>query len=128
MPQATKGLTRVKELYQDRTKRARELRAQGKKIIGYFCCYPPVEIMSAADCVPYRLMGNVREPITKADAYLETIMCPYVRSVFDVGIKGGFDFLDGLVMPNSCDNVDFSYNIFRYYFTVSPSPHASNPR
>ena len=125
MPQASKGLASVKELYKDRAKRARELKAQGKKVIGYFCCYPPVEVMTAAGCVPYRLMGKVREPITKADAYLETIMCPYVRSVFDVGIKGGYDFMDGLVMPNSCDNVDFSYNVFRYYLKL-PYNHYLN--
>ena len=109
------GLARVDELYQNRTQRATELRKEGKKVIGYMCCFPPVEMFTALDMVPYRIMGSVQEPITQANAYLETILCPYVRSCFDLARKGNYDFLDGLVMPHSCDTVVKVYDIWRYY-------------
>ena len=48
------GLARVDELYKDRTKRAKELHDKGKKIIGYMCCFPPVEMFTALDMVPFR--------------------------------------------------------------------------
>ena len=109
------GLARAKELYHHRSGRARELRNQGKKIVGYFCCFPPLEFLTALDLVPYRISGDVKEPVVQADAYLETIMCPFVRSCFDLALKGDYDFLDGLVVPHSCDTVQRIYDIWRYF-------------
>ncbi len=109
------AMDRVKHLYENRSLRAKELRAQGKKIIGYFCCYPPIEFLTALHLVPFRIQGTVKEPITKADAYLETIMCPFMRSCFDLALKGQYDFLNGLVVPHSCDTVQRIYEIWRHY-------------
>ena len=36
------GLTRAKEIYQDRTGRIKELKAEGKKIVGYIHIYPVI--------------------------------------------------------------------------------------
>jgi len=121
------GLARVRELYQNRDSRARELRGDGNKVIGYFCCYAPLEMMTAAGLIPYRIMGTMTEPITRADAYLETIMCPFIRSCFDLAVKGQYDFLDGLVVPHTCDTVDRIYNIWRYYRKPAYSHYVNVP-
>lgn len=130
--EATKGLARVKEIYHNRDRRVRELRAQGKKIAGYLCCYTPEEFMTAAGVVPYRIMGDVKEPVTVADAYTETLMCPFVRSIFDLVLKGRYAFLDGLVIPHSCDNVERNYDILKYHLKPAYScyinvPHLARP-
>ena len=52
MPDKSKGLSRAREIYQNRSHRARELKADGKKIIGYPCVYVPLEILTAFDLVP----------------------------------------------------------------------------
>ena len=109
------GLAGVEELYQNRGQRARELKSQGKQIIGYFCCYVPQEFFTALDMVPYRIQGGVEEPITQADAYLETIMCPFVRSALDLALKNKYDFLDGLVVPHTCDTIQKIYDVWIYY-------------
>jgi bzd-type benzoyl-CoA reductase N subunit len=109
------GLAKARERYHHRGGRARELRSQGKKVIGYFCCYPPVEFITALDMVPYRISGRIWEPIARADAYLETIMCPFIRSCFDLALRGDYDFLDGLVVPHSCDTVQRIYDIWKHY-------------
>jgi len=72
-------------------------------------------MFTALDIVPFRIQGSVKEPVTLADAYLETIMCPYMRSCFDQALKGYYDFLDGLVVPHSCDTVQRIYDIWRHY-------------
>lgn len=54
-------MERVKELTLDRGRRARELKNEGQNILGYFCSYFPIEFLTAANIVPYRLMGNLRE-------------------------------------------------------------------
>jgi benzoyl-CoA reductase subunit C len=42
-------------------------------------------------------------PITDADDYMPSIVCPFLRSILDLGLKGRYDFLDGVVMAHICD-------------------------
>jgi len=105
----------VDKKYQDRSARARELSRQGNDVIGYFCCYVPGEIFTALDLVPYRISGSIHRPVALADAYLETIMCPYVRSCFDLALQGSYEFLSGLIVPHSCDTIQRIYDIWREY-------------
>ncbi|MDO8687259.1 MAG: 2-hydroxyacyl-CoA dehydratase family protein [Dehalococcoidales bacterium] len=100
---ASKGLARAQEIYQNRDQRAKELKAEGKTVMGYFCLYPVLELMTALDIVPYRLFGDMREPITKADTYMITTGCPFLRSLIDLGLKGKYNFLDGAVFGHTCE-------------------------
>jgi len=111
----SKGLTRVREIYQDRTHRVKELKQKGKKVVGYLCCYPPLEMLTALDLVPYRILGDMREPITKADACLPTAVCPFLRSALDLGLKGKYDFLDGAVFAHICEVGEKTAHIWRIY-------------
>jgi benzoyl-CoA reductase subunit C len=109
----------VETYYKDYGIRARELKKEGKKVIGYVCSFVPLEIISASGCIPFRLRGNVHEPITKGDALLETIVCPYYRGVFDLSVKGKYDFLSGLVIPHGCDSMVRSYSAWSYSLPYS---------
>lgn len=113
------GIARAQDLVEDFGGRARQLKAEGRQVVGYLCCYPPVEFLTALDLVPFRIQGSTRVPISEADAYLETIMCPFIRSCFDRALRGDYAFLDGLVVPHSCDTVQRIYDIWRFY---SPLP------
>lgn len=110
----TDMLALVDKYYSDYGSRARELKAAGNKILGYLSALGPVEIMTAAGAVPLRLKGNVSEPITRADAHMETIACPFIRNVFDSALKGRFDYLDGMVMPHQCDSTDKTSNVWSH--------------
>jgi benzoyl-CoA reductase subunit C len=111
----TKGLSRVQELYQDRPRRVKELKAKGRKVIGYLCIHPVLEMMTALDLVPYRLFGDMREPITKADACLPPMVCPFLRSSLDLALKDKYAFLDGMVMAHICDVGERMAHIWRTY-------------
>jgi len=97
------GMARVDELYKERAQRVRELKSGGKKIVGYLCIYPVLEMMTALDLVPFRVVGDMREPITKADSYMPPVVCPFLRSCLDTALKGKYDFLDGMVTSHICD-------------------------
>src|SRR4030042_2044561 len=97
------GLSQARGIYSNREQRVRELKATGKKIIGYPCAYVPLEMLTALDLVPYRKYGSIKEPITEADRALPTSFCPFIRSCLDRALKGKDDFLDGLVTAHSCD-------------------------
>ena len=108
-------------IYSTRDKRAKELKAQGKKIIGYFGCYPPVELITALGLVPYRIVGDTKEPISRADSHIETNVCSFVRSCFELALKGRYDFLNGVIIPHSCDAIERLYDIWRYYWKSGPT-------
>jgi len=121
--------SKVQRYYQDYGLRARELKDQGKKVIAYLCSLVPVEIITAAGLVPLRIRGDVHEPITKGDTQLEAIACPFVRSCFDIALKGKYDFCDGLIIPHACDSMARTYSVWRYSLGLPYShfinlPHA----
>jgi len=119
----TKGLSRAHDIYADRGRRARELRKAGKKIIGYICLYPPIEIITAMGMVPFRIFGDMSEPITAADQVSTTVVCPFLRSIIDLGIKGKFDFLDGAVGAHTCDIGMTTIIAWRDYIKDAPFTH-----
>ncbi|MBL7212941.1 MAG: 2-hydroxyacyl-CoA dehydratase [Desulfobacteraceae bacterium] len=123
-----KGLSKVENYYQHYGLRAGELNKEGEKVIGYICSFVPVEIITAAGCIPFRIKGDVHEPITKGDNLMETIVCPLVRSYFDLCLKGRYDFLSGIVIPHACDSMVRGYSAWNYsldlpysYFLNIPS-------
>jgi bcr-type benzoyl-CoA reductase subunit C len=109
----------VENYYKDYGLRAKELKKEGKKMIGYICSFVPLEIISASGCIPFRVRGNIHEPITKGDTLLETIVCPYYRSCFDLSVKQKYDFLSGMVIPHGCDSMVRSYSAWSYSLPYS---------
>jgi bzd-type benzoyl-CoA reductase N subunit len=127
MPETSvgKGLAAADRYYQEYGLRAKELKAQGQKVIGYLCAFTPAEVITAAGMVPFRIKGDVNEPITKADTEMETIVCPLVRSCFDIALKGHYDFLNGLVIPHACDSICRTYDVWKYSLKL-PYAHFIN--
>jgi len=119
------GLVTVERYYQKYGSRARELKKQGKGIMGYLCAFTPVEIIAAAGFVPFRIKGDVNEPITKADTEMETIVCPLVRSCFDMALKGKYEFLEGIVIPHACDSISTTYSVWKNTLNL-PYAHLIN--
>ena len=131
MIQNASAFATVEQLNQDYGIRARELQAQGKKIIGYLCALTPVEIIAAAGFIPIRIKGDVNEPITKADTQMETIICPVVRSCYDLTLKGKYNYISGLIIPHACDSINRTYDIWKNtidlpYTHMINMPHATD--
>ena len=121
------GLSRAREIYQDRSRRARELRAEGKKVIGYLDIFPVLEMLTAMDLYPYRLLGDINEPVTKADACLPPVVCPFLRSVLDLGLKGRYDFLDGVAMAHGCEVGEKMAHIWQIYLNPTYAYYLDTP-
>lgn len=119
------SLAAVEKHYRDYGHHARELKQQGKKFIGYLCSYVPLEIIHAAGYIPFRIKGDVHEPISKADTQMETIVCPVIRSCFDMSLKGSYDFLEGVVIPHACDSICRTYDVWKYSLDL-PYSHFIN--
>lgn len=77
----------------------------GGKIIGCLYNQVPDEVVTAAGMLAYRprVVGAKGDEL--ADARFTQVNCSLVRTFYDYAARGGFDFLDGLVVANSCDHV-----------------------
>ena len=90
-----------------------------------------MEIIAAAGFIPFRIKGDVNEPITKADTQMETIVCPLVRSCYDMTMKGNYNLLSGLVIPHACDSICRTYSIWQNtinvpYTHMIDTPHGTD--
>ncbi|RJP21913.1 MAG: 2-hydroxyacyl-CoA dehydratase [Candidatus Abyssobacteria bacterium SURF_5] len=122
------------EIIRNRADYLRDLKKRtAKKIFGYFCTYTPEELLYAAGIHPVRLFGGT-EDITQADTLIQSFVCPFVRGVLDMALKGGFDYLDGIVHAYTCDatcglfgiwqrniKTDFAYMFSPPYFPSESS-------
>jgi benzoyl-CoA reductase subunit C len=86
-----------------RQKYAKEWKKRtGGKVMGYMCTYVPEEILYAADILPVRILGSHEAP-TAAEPYLFAgLLCPFCRDCLSQGLKGRYDYLDGMVIAQSC--------------------------
>jgi len=82
----------------------------GGKVLGYFCNAMPVEICTAAGILPFRLRATGSTATDLSDQFFSNINCSFPRHAFNCALKGDFDFLDALVMFNSCDHVRRIYD------------------
>lgn len=97
------GLARARAVLADREEVAREAQRRGRPVLGYLSVQVPLEILTALDVGPWRIFGDIREPVTEADRGLPAAFCPYLRSVLDLALKGRLSFLDGFIGCHSCD-------------------------
>ncbi|MFC2027904.1 2-hydroxyacyl-CoA dehydratase subunit D [Chloroflexota bacterium] len=82
----------------------------GGKVIGYFCSSMPAELVTAAGMVPFRLRATGSTGTELADSYFSSINCTFPRHAFNMALKGEYDFIDGLVIFNSCDHIRRIYD------------------
>lgn len=113
--QSIMGLQRAGEIYRHRGLRARQLKEEGKQVFGYFCCYPPIELLTALGITPVRVLGNMDEPVTDADDYLPPVMCIFCRSAFDLGMKSKYNYFDGFIGAHACDGAERTSFIWQNY-------------
>lgn len=87
------------------------------KILGYFCTYVPEEILYAADILPVRILGS-HEPPTVTEPYIFAMFCHLCRDSLAQGLKGRFDYLDGIAEGQSCLHLRQTFNAWRLHLPV----------
>ena len=105
-------------VFQDAVRRRQEViqehRVPGQRVIGWMCSYVPEEVIYAAGMYPVRVWGG-EEPTSHADSYLHVNMCSLVRSTLEQALRGKYDFLDGFITLNTCDNIRRLYDVWSEY-------------
>ena len=124
-----------KDWYENRHDYAKKWKERtGGKVIGYFCTYVPEEILYAANILPVRILGS-HEPQDVSAPHIFAMFCPFCRDCLAQGLKGKFDYLDGIMIAQSCLHIRQAYTSwdlhipvdFKYYLPHPmnvQSPHA----
>lgn len=93
-----------------------ELKKKGGKVFGWLCTYVPEEIIHAASILPVRITGYSQEmELEDGNAYLYINNCSFSRSCLQMGLRGEYQFLDGVVAGSTCDGARRLFDIWRYY-------------
>ncbi len=90
---------------------------QGKKIIGTFCSYTPLEIIYAAGAISVGLCGKSEQGITEAEAYLPKTLCPLIKASYGMALSEQcpfFYFSDGILAETTCDGKKKMYELMSY--------------
>lgn len=90
----------------------REWKANGRRVMGFFCSHAPEELLWAAGLLPLRMRGTGSEETTHADQYLGAVNCSFVRHTVSLVMDGRLDFLDAVLVTNSCDHIRRLADIF----------------
>lgn len=84
----------------------------GGRVIGFFCCYAPEEIVHAAGALPVRITGENRV-ISLSGSHLQSYCCSLARTSLDMALDKGLDFIDGTVFVHTCDTMQRLSDIWR---------------
>jgi bzd-type benzoyl-CoA reductase N subunit len=85
----------------------------GRRIIGVFHPVVPEELIYAAGLHPVRISPYHDDSISVGNSYLQIYICSILRADWDQIIKGKYPFLDGAIIPRSCEAVTFLYQTWK---------------
>jgi benzoyl-CoA reductase/2-hydroxyglutaryl-CoA dehydratase subunit BcrC/BadD/HgdB len=89
---------------------------KGRFVIGWFNPYVPEEIIHAGGMLPFEVTGD-NEPVQMqgAEAHIYSNSCSKVRTCWQMALDGKYDFLDGYVSTQMCDQDGRLYEVWSYY-------------
>ena len=74
----------------------------GMHALGYDCYYIPETLLNLPGCFSTRLRAPRCTSTDLANYYMTTRTCPYVRSILERAIEGGYNYLEALFGAECC--------------------------
>ena len=127
-------IEQFKQWYDNRHEYAKDWKERtGGQVVGFFCTYAPEEIFYAFDLLPVRILGS-HEPQDVTEPHIFGMFCPFCRDVLAQGLKGRYDYLDGIMIAQSCLHLRQAFSSWEIhknpgwsYFLPMPG-HVQSPR
>ena len=88
----------------------------GKKVVGYYCTYSPIELAIAAGAVVAPLCPSSQGPMLAADNDLPQNLCPIVRGLYDLAVTDRcpyFHSSDFVIAETTCDGKKKAYEFLK---------------
>jgi benzoyl-CoA reductase subunit C len=98
----------------------------GGKVVGTFCTYAPEEMIYAAGMLPVRILGS-HETEQATSQHILSMYCFFCRDCLAQGLKGRYDYLDGLVISQSCMHMRQAFHSWRMHLPLEFSYYLNMP-
>jgi len=96
---------------------ARQWKSRNLPVVGWTCTYTPEEVVYAVGALPVMVWAGLGD--TKlADVYMPSNSCSFTRACFNAALRGDYDYLDGFVESNCCDNRGKTYDMWVNYSKI----------
>jgi benzoyl-CoA reductase subunit C len=120
-----------KEWYDARHEYAKEWKKKHPtgKVLGYFCTYVPEEILYAVPqdgVLPIRILGS-HEPQDVTEPHIFAMYCPFCRDCLAQGLKGRYNYLDGIMIAQSCLHIRQAFTSWQMHIPVPYSYYLPMP-
>ncbi|MBO4369012.1 MAG: 2-hydroxyacyl-CoA dehydratase [Desulfovibrio sp.] len=95
-----------------------EEKKHGRKVVGLYCIYTPIELVLAADAIPVSLCGTKNDSIPVAEGILPRTLCPLIKSSFGFALKDSCPYLaasDLVVADTTCDGKKKMFELLSSY-------------
>jgi benzoyl-CoA reductase subunit C len=122
-------IEKFKEFYDARHDYARQWKKKnpGGRVVGLFCSYVPEEILIAAGILPVRILGS-HEPQNLTEPHIFGMYCPFCRDCLAQGLQGRYDYLDGVIIAQSCLHIRQAFTSWQLHVGTPwsyylPMPH-----
>lgn len=89
----------------------------GKIALGYNCYYIPEVLLNLPGCFSTRLRAPRCESTDIATYYMTSRTCPYVRSILERAIEGGYNYLNALFGAENCAAME---RMEEHFFLLNP--------
>ncbi len=104
-------ISEFKERLEKRHDRCRELKKNGKRIVGYFYGLVPKELIHAAGLVPVQLIEE-RNPQYEEKSELLPYLCGMSKNLTGQIYGKVFDYVDGVMVATVCDTNRHVFDIW----------------
>src|SRR4030067_535671 len=112
------AVEQFREIRENRHEYAKEWKKRtGGKVFGYFCTYVPEEVVYAAGILPVRIIG-AHEPQDVTERHIYGMFCPFCRDCLAQGLEGRYDYLDGIMIAQSCLHIRQAYASWTLHIPV----------
>ena len=91
--------------------------SEGKYALGYNCYYIPEVLLNLPGCFSSRLRAPRCTSTDVASYYMTTRNCPYVRSILERAIEGGYNYLNALFGAEGCAAME---RMEEHFFLINP--------
>ncbi len=124
----------IANFFGQRQKEIQEEKAKGKKVIGYFCMFAPIELILAADAIPVRVNSGWYDTSKLGDRIVPVEVCPVIRSTIGakmVSLSPYLELSDALISTLTCDGQTKLSEIMSDYtqvITISPPRVKDSPQ
>lgn len=116
------SIARLKEALQRRPQELAQARERGEKVVGYFCCNIPEELLHALGLIPLRLGRGGDEKLVELGArYISTKNCAFIRQCVGLFAQGEDPYIrscNAVAVAATCLQIYRLAELIAHYFGV----------